>query len=89
MEAGQFMSKSLPPKINLHEGREKEREEGGGSGDRRTESPVQWNKNCAISLGTAWWTIPRRGAGISCGFVRVLEMGGVIVGESVVTATFP
>lgn len=26
MEAGQLMSKTLPPKINLHEGREKERE---------------------------------------------------------------
>lgn len=35
MEAGQLMSKSLPPKINLHEGREKEREEGGGGGRER------------------------------------------------------
>lgn len=36
MEAGQLLSKSLPPKINLHEGREKEREreEGGGGRER-------------------------------------------------------
>lgn len=61
MEAGQLMSKTLPPKINLHEGRrERERREGGrrkgkslSAGTEGKESPFQWNKNCAISLRTA------------------------------------
>lgn len=68
------MSKSLPPKINLREGK---REEGGrngrggdGGGGRETalqrgpkgkESPFQWNKNCAISTRSArrLWKCPR------------------------------
>lgn len=58
------MSKTLPPKINLHEGRERRREKGRGgreeeegkslsTGTEGKESPFQWNKNCAISLRTA------------------------------------
>lgn len=35
MEAGQLMSKSLPPKINLHEGREKQRERERGGRRRK------------------------------------------------------
>lgn len=34
MEAGQLMSETLPPKINLHEGRERKGEEGGEGGGR-------------------------------------------------------
>lgn len=55
MEAGQLMSKTLPPKINLHEGREREGGRKGEEGGRRRkgkslstgtegkESPFQWN----------------------------------------------
>lgn len=57
------MSKTLPPKINLHsEEREGGRkgEEGGrrrkgkslSTGTEGKESPFQWNKNCAISIRT-------------------------------------
>lgn len=63
MEAGQLMSKTLPPKINLHsEEREGGRKgvEGGrrrkgkslSTGTEGKESPFQWNKNCAISIRT-------------------------------------
>lgn len=62
MEAGQLMSKTLPLKINLHEGRERRSERGREGGRRKgkslstgtggKESPFQWNKNCAISLRT-------------------------------------
>lgn len=73
-EAGRLMSKSLPPKINLREGK---REEGGrngrggdGGGGREPapqrgpkgkESPFQWNKNCAMSTRSArrLWKRPR------------------------------
>lgn len=57
------MSKTLPPKINLHEGRERRREKRRvgrrrkgkslSTGTEGKESPFQWNKNCAISLRTA------------------------------------
>ena len=45
MEAGRLMSKTLPPKINLHEGREGRREKGRGGRERR-------RKGTSLSTGT-------------------------------------
>ncbi|CAB1414969.1 unnamed protein product [Pleuronectes platessa] len=45
MEAGRLMSKTLPPKINLHEGREGRREKGSGGRERR-------RKGTSLSTGT-------------------------------------
>lgn len=36
-EAGHLVSKTLPPKINLREGRERRREKGGEGGEREEE----------------------------------------------------
>lgn len=36
-EAGHLVSKTLPPKINLHEGRERRREKGREGGEREEE----------------------------------------------------
>lgn len=82
VEAGQLMSETLPPKINLHEGkrekeRERERREGGrrkgkslSAGTGGKESPFQWNKNCAISLRTA--CSGRRGRFLSRKWISVV-----------------
>ena len=79
------MSKTLPPKINLHEGRERRRErKGGREGGRRRkgkslstgtegkESPFQWNKNCAISWRTA--CSDRGGRLLSRKWISVVEV---------------
>lgn len=50
MEAGQLMSKTLPLKINLHEGRERRREKGSGGREEEGKEPFSGDRRERVSV---------------------------------------